>query len=100
MFEHGFRSLMYVLMQIKCIIIEQLCKFFGGQRYKNMDTAHRAASWGKWVFGIANSATRYLVKYWPCGVTSLTRIHTSIILIVIGASYIGIIIVIFYRFVY
>ena len=48
----------------------------GVQRYENMNTAH-GAGWGKWVYGIAISATPYLVKYGPGGVTFLTHIHSN-----------------------
>ena len=39
--------------------------FLGVQRYENMNTAH-GAGWGKWVFGIANSATTLFSKIWAC----------------------------------
>ena len=36
---------------------------FGVQRYENMNTAHGAGC-GKWVFGIAKSATPLFSKIW------------------------------------
>ena len=64
MFEHGFRSLIYIyVLKLIKFIIKLLCNLLGVQRYENIDAAH-GAGWGKWVFGIANSATPLFSKTW------------------------------------
>ena len=68
---------MYVLKLIKFIIIKLLHNLFWWYNDMRTWTQHTRQAWGNGCLVLPILLHRYLVKYWPGGVTFLTHIHSN-----------------------